>query len=93
MEENMVIEVFQKGDFKIEYKKAKTLSNTYHYGGMVYYINKFIKFIPYMDKKDLIRKYIVNLVNTHEVHEHGISVGTKNNDRVMYHYFNGYEVY
>ena len=93
MEDNSVIEIFQKGDFKIEYKNARTTKGTYHYGGIVYYLSKFIKFIPFNDNKELTRKYIINLVNTHEIHSHGISVGTKDNDRIMYHYFDENVVY
>jgi hypothetical protein len=92
MDNNVVIEVYQKGDFKIEYKKSKTECDNYLYGGMVYYKDNFIMFIPYTHNKELTKKYIINLVNTHEVHENGISVATKSNNRIMYHYFNPYGI-
>jgi hypothetical protein len=93
MDNNIVIEIFEKGEFKIEFKKSKTVSGKYLYGGFVYYKDSFIMFIPYSDKKILTRKYIQNLVNTHEIHSHGISVGTKDNNRIMYYYFSPYQIY
>jgi hypothetical protein len=90
---NNIIETYQKGDFKIEFRSCLTTKGKLQYGGYVYYLDKFIKFIPFTDRKVLTEKYIKNLVDKHIINNDGIFIQCKDNNLHIYHYFNENMVY
>lgn len=70
--ENTLINIFEKDGFKAEYRFCLTTTGRKMYGGYVYYMDKFIKFIPYTDKERLTEKYLKMLVDKHIINEHDI---------------------
>lgn len=94
MENNILIETFSKGDFKIELRKARTESGSYIAGGMVYYKDKFIKLIPYGSRPEShLKKYMEYLVDNSSVSEIGIYIEGTKGEGYYYHYFESFAVY
>lgn len=88
-----ILESFVNGDLTVNYSCCRTTTGSLMYGGKVYYKGEFIKFLPFTDRKELTRKYMLFIAEKHVINELGIFLPCKDGDLIVYSYFNKNMIY
>lgn len=91
--ESNIVSIFERDNFKVEYRQCFTTKGKKMYGGIVYYKSKFIKFIPYNNNAKLTEKYLKMLVDKYIIKDNGIYITCRDGSLQVYYYFNPSLIY